>query len=93
MTWYEAAMLMLGLSLALMALGLPVAFSFIATNLVGAFVFMGGERGLEQVVSTYAASPPAEMGAAVLKAVEQHADAKRFADDLTILILKRAANA
>ena len=51
------------------------------------------ESGLEQVVSTYAASPPAEMGAAVLKAVEHHAEAKRFADDLTILILKRSAHA
>jgi phosphoserine phosphatase RsbU/P len=49
------------------------------------------EVGLERVVSTYAASPAAEMGAAVLKAVEHHADAKRFADDLTILILKRIA--
>jgi serine phosphatase RsbU (regulator of sigma subunit) len=49
------------------------------------------ESGLEQVISTYSASPPAELAAAVVKAVERHADAKRFADDLTILILKRAA--
>lgn len=51
MTWYFAVLLMLGLSLGMMSLGLPVAFSFIATNLIGAFIFMGGERGLEQVVS------------------------------------------
>ena len=51
------------------------------------------ESGLERVISTYSASPPAELGTAVLKAVEQHADSKRFADDLTILILKRAARA
>ena len=31
----------------------------------------------------------AEIGTAVLKAVEQHARASRFTDDLTILILKR----
>ena len=47
------------------------------------------ESGLEQVVSTYAAFSAAEIGTAVLKAVEVHAKAPRFGDDLTILILKR----
>jgi tripartite ATP-independent transporter DctM subunit len=56
LNWYEAAVLMVGVALGLMMLGLPVAFSFIATNLIGAFVFMGGERGLEQVVSNMSAS-------------------------------------
>jgi len=49
--WIEAAALMLGSAMLLMALGLPVAFAFITANLMGAFVFMGGARGLEQVVS------------------------------------------
>ena len=49
------------------------------------------EAGLEEVVATYSASSPAEMGTAIVKAVERHANATRFADDLTILILKRTA--
>jgi tripartite ATP-independent transporter DctM subunit len=55
-SWYEAAALMIGTAMLLMALGLPVAFSFIATNVIGAFVFMGGTRGLEQVASNMSAS-------------------------------------
>ncbi|HEY2981764.1 MAG TPA: TRAP transporter large permease [Anaerolineales bacterium] len=47
---------MIGTAMALMLLGLPVAFAFITTNIVGAFIFMGGERGLEQVVSNMSAS-------------------------------------
>jgi tripartite ATP-independent transporter DctM subunit len=49
--WYDAALLMLGLSVVLMTIGLPVAIAFIATNLVGAYLFMGGLIGLEQVAS------------------------------------------
>lgn len=56
MSWYEAAALMIGCAMGLMALGLPVAFSFIATDVIGAFVFMGGVRGLEQVASNMSAS-------------------------------------
>ncbi len=48
------------------------------------------EAGLESVVSSYAAMSAAEIGAAVLNGVERHAKAPRFADDLTILILKRS---
>ena len=55
-SWYEAAALMIGCAMGLMALGLPVAFSFIATDVIGAFVFMGGVRGLEQVASNMSAS-------------------------------------
>lgn len=47
------------------------------------------EAGLEQVITTYAAFTAAEIGTEVLRAVERHADDSRFADDLTILILKR----
>ena len=49
------------------------------------------ESGLEQVVERYALEEPAEIGVQVLKAVEAHARASRFIDDLTILLLKRAA--
>jgi tripartite ATP-independent transporter DctM subunit len=51
MPWYEAFALMLGLVLALMALGLPVAFAFIAANIVGALVFLGGGRGVAQLIN------------------------------------------
>ena len=47
------------------------------------------EAGLEQVVSANAHDSAAELGTTVLKAVETHANAPRFSDDLTILILKR----
>jgi tripartite ATP-independent transporter DctM subunit len=51
MAWYEAFGLMIGAVLALMALGLPVAFAFIAANIMGAFVFLGGERGIGQLIN------------------------------------------
>lgn len=48
MSWQAAAWLMLGGSTALMFLGLPVAFAFLAINLVGAAIYLGGEPGLVQ---------------------------------------------
>jgi len=51
------------------------------------------EAGLEIVVDRYANEEPAEIGHQVLKAVEAHAKASRFVDDLTILLLKRRAAA
>jgi tripartite ATP-independent transporter DctM subunit len=50
MSWQAAAWLMLGGSTALLFLGLPVAFSFLVINLIGALVFLGGEAGLVQLV-------------------------------------------
>jgi tripartite ATP-independent transporter DctM subunit len=55
-SWYESAALMIGTAMLLMAFGLPVAFAFIATNVIGGFIFMGGTRGLEQVASNMSAS-------------------------------------
>jgi tripartite ATP-independent transporter DctM subunit len=49
-SWQAAAWLMLGGSTLLMFLGLPVAFSFIAINLAGALIWLGGEAGLVQLV-------------------------------------------
>ncbi len=46
MEWYGALALLLGSIVALMAVGMPVAFAFLAANIVGAWVFMGGERGV-----------------------------------------------
>src|SRR4249920_1342277 len=50
MSWDAAAWLMLGGSTLLLFLGLPVAFSFLVINLVGALIFLGGEAGLIQLV-------------------------------------------
>ena len=49
MSWEAAAWLMLGGSTVLLFLGLPVAFSFLVINLVGAWLFLGGEAGLTQL--------------------------------------------
>ena len=49
MSWDAAAWLMLGGSTLLLFLGLPVAFSFLVINLVGAWLFLGGEPGLVQL--------------------------------------------
>src|SRR3954463_10471226 len=49
MSWDAAAWLMLGGSTLLLFLGLPVAFSFLVINLLGAWLFLGGEVGLVQL--------------------------------------------
>jgi sigma-B regulation protein RsbU (phosphoserine phosphatase) len=49
------------------------------------------EAGLESVIATYAAFDAAGMAAEMVRAVERHANATRFADDLTVLIVKRQA--
>jgi tripartite ATP-independent transporter DctM subunit len=62
--WQTAAWLLLGGSTVLLFLGLPVAFTFLAVNIVGAAVYMGGEVGLVQLarnsvqsVSSFALTP------------------------------------
>jgi tripartite ATP-independent transporter DctM subunit len=50
MSWQLAALLLLGGSTLLLFLGMPVALSFVAINIVGAWLFLGGEAGLAQVV-------------------------------------------
>jgi tripartite ATP-independent transporter DctM subunit len=50
MAWYEILGLLIGLLLVFMAIGLPVVFAFFAVNLVGAFVFMGGDKGMLQLM-------------------------------------------
>lgn len=51
MEWYEALALLLGSILALMAIGMPVALAFLAANIIGAWVFMGGERGISGLLN------------------------------------------
>jgi tripartite ATP-independent transporter DctM subunit len=49
MNWVEASIIMFGGLVALMSLGLSVAFGFLAINIVAALMFLGGEQGLSQL--------------------------------------------
>src|SRR3954469_17665334 len=50
MSWPAAALLLLGGSTVLLFAGIPVAFSFLGINLIGAWLYLGGEFGIEQIV-------------------------------------------
>ncbi len=56
MDWLTSLTMMLGLLFLLMAFGLPVAFAFLAVNIVGAWIFLGGEAGLAQLTRNAMAS-------------------------------------
>jgi tripartite ATP-independent transporter DctM subunit len=49
MGWVEASLILFGGLVAIMGLGLPVAFAFLALNVIGAMLFLGGEVGLAQL--------------------------------------------
>jgi tripartite ATP-independent transporter DctM subunit len=51
MEWFEALAVLLGVILFLMAIGMPVALAFLAANILGAWIFMGGERGVAQLLN------------------------------------------
>lgn len=46
MEWFKSLALLLGSILVLMAIGMPVALAFLAANIVGAWFFMGGAKGI-----------------------------------------------
>ena len=50
MHWTEATFILFGGLVAVMGLGLPVAFAFLGINIMGAAIFLGGEPGLTQLV-------------------------------------------
>lgn len=54
--WVIAAWLMLGGSTVLLFIGMPVALTFITVNIVGAYVYMGGEAGLAQLARSSVSS-------------------------------------
>ena len=56
MTWVEASLVLFGGLVALMGLGLPVALAFLAINIIGALIFLGGEQGLSQLARNTVAS-------------------------------------
>jgi len=47
------------------------------------------ETGLELLIERHAGVEPAELGTRILQAVADHANSSRFADDLTVLVVKR----
>lgn len=48
--WLFALSLMFGAVFVLLMVGVPVVFSFLAINIVGAFIFLGGDIGLIQMI-------------------------------------------
>ena len=50
MEWWEIIFCLIGGLLFLLAIGLPIAFSFLLVNFTGAFFFMGGTKGLSLAV-------------------------------------------
>lgn len=50
MTWWGIIVLLGGILALLFAIGLPVALAFLGTNLVGAWLFLGGGVGIDQLV-------------------------------------------
>lgn len=64
MGWFYPFAFLVGSILVFMGLGLPVAFAFFITNIIGLFLFFGGATGVTQMVanfsdavSTYALAP------------------------------------
>ena len=56
MEWQFALLLIIGSFVVLMATGMPVAFCFLAINIMGALLFWGGGKGLEQLILSMASS-------------------------------------
>ncbi len=56
MEWYVAGALMLGIVITLMALSVPVAFSFFTVSAIGMMVFIGGSVGIEQLTANLTVS-------------------------------------
>jgi tripartite ATP-independent transporter DctM subunit len=56
MSWQMASLLLLGGSTVLLFMGMPVAFSFTAINLVGAVLFLGGSAGVSQLLRNSSAA-------------------------------------
>ncbi|RMX07611.1 TRAP transporter large permease subunit [Corticibacter populi] len=56
MEWWQTLILFFGGLTLLLCAGLPAGFAFICINLVGAFVYLGGEAGLMQSVRNGIAS-------------------------------------
>ncbi len=56
MAWWQTLCLLFGVLTLLLLIGLPAGFAFLAINLVGAVLYLGGEPGVMQVVRNSLAS-------------------------------------
>ena len=52
MEWWLILLIIFGAFFLLLAAGLPVAFSFMTINVIGAIIIWGGEKGLHLLVSS-----------------------------------------
>jgi len=52
MEWWLALLIILGSLFVLFALGIPVAFAFLAVDILGAIIFFGGTAGLLQLIDS-----------------------------------------
>lgn len=51
MGWIEATAILVGGLLVIMFLGMPVAVAFLAINIIGSIIFMGGMAGIDQLIT------------------------------------------
>ena len=56
MAWWLAALVLFGVLTGFFAIGLPVAFAFLGINVVGAWVWLGQDAGLVQMIRNGVAS-------------------------------------
>jgi tripartite ATP-independent transporter DctM subunit len=56
MAWWLAASVLFGLLTALLAVGMPAAFAFFGINAIGAWLWLGGDPGLVQMIRNGVAS-------------------------------------
>src|SRR6266851_4837712 len=56
MAWWLAALVLFGMLTGFFAIGLPVAFAFLGINVVGAWVWLGQDAGLVQMIRNGVAS-------------------------------------
>src|SRR5215216_4610247 len=52
MEWYWAVALLFGLIILLMLAGMTIAMAFLASNIIAAFLFMGGAIGIAQILNS-----------------------------------------
>lgn len=53
MSWYVSFSLLIGLVIVSMGIGIPVAFAFLLTNIIGIFLFFGGQSGIDQMIANF----------------------------------------
>ena len=88
MEWWLAFTIIVGALCALMTIGMPIAFAFLAVNIVGAWYFWGGVAGVNQMVLSRSAfgGPLSDQG--VVRA--QIAESRMEIEQARLLVLRTA---